>query len=332
MKLATLKDGSRDGRLVVVSQHGETALPAPVGWPTMQRALDDWDNAAPALQDTSDKLNRDVGSGLPLDLTLLGAPLPRAYEWLDASAFLNHVRLVRQARGAALPATLHTEPLIYQGGGSDLLGPAEPFLLADEAWGLDFEGELCAILGDVPQGVDAQAALQSVRLLTIVNDWTLRHLVSDELAKGFGFVQAKPATTFGPFAVTPDELGDAWKDGRAHIELRCTYNGQVVGHTLAGPEMHFSFGDLIAHVAKTRRLGAGTLLGSGTISNVEPGRGFSCLVEQRAREVLAHGKAVTPFMAVGDRIRIEALVPETLDSPFGAIEQTVVAGRRPAAP
>lgn len=332
MKLATLKDGSRDGRLLVVSQHGETALPAPLSWPTLQKALDDWDNAAPALQDTSDKLNRDVALGLPLEINLLSAPLPRVHEWLDGSAFLNHVKLVRQARGADLPLSLHTEPLIYQGGGSDLLGPSDPFMLGDEAWGLDFEAELCAILGDVPQGVDAQTATNSIRLLTIVNDWTLRHLVGDELAKGFGFVQSKPATTFGPFAVTPDELGDAWKDGRAHVELRCTYNGQVVGHALAGQEMHFSFGELIAHAAKTRRLGAGTLLGSGTVSNAEASRGFSCLVEQRAREVIAQGKAVTPFMTVGDRIRIEALVPETLDSPFGAIEQTVIAGRRPAMP
>ena len=332
MKLATLKDGSRDGRLLVVSQHGETALPAPLGWPTLQRALDDWNSAAPALQDTSDKLNRDVSLGLPLDISLLSAPLPRAYEWLDGSAFLNHVKLVRQARGVPVPDSLHTAPLLYQGGGGDLLGPADPFALADESWGLDFEGELCAVLGDVPQGVDAETATSSIRLLTLVNDWTLRHLVTDELAKGFGFVQAKPATTFGPFAVTPDELGAAWKHGRTHVELRCTYNGQVVGHALAGQEMHFSFGDLIAHAAKTRRLCAGTLIGSGTVSNVEAARGFSCLVEQRARELIEHGKALTPFMVVGDRIRIEALVPETLDSPFGAIEQTVIAGQRPATP
>lgn len=325
MKLATLRDGSRDGRLLVVSQHGETVLPAPVAWPTLQKALDDWDNAAPALQETSDKLNGDTSKGLPLDCSLLSAPLPRAFEWLDASAFLNHVRLIRQARGVAPPASLQSDPLIYQGGGSALLGPRDDFALADETWGLDFEAELCAVFGDVPQGVSPIDAMPCLRLLTVVNDWTLRNLVPGELAKGFGFVQSKPATAFAPFAITPDELGEAWSNGRAAVDLRCVYNGQVVGHANAGSEMHFSFFDLVAHVAKTRRLGAGTLLGSGTVSNVAAERGFSCIAEQRAREAIGMGSAQTPFMSVGDRIRIEAFVPVTLASPFGAIEQTVVA-------
>lgn len=325
MKLATKRNGSRDGRLLVVSRNGLTAMPAPEPWLTMQNALDAWGQAEPVLLAIFTELNADPSYGHAVDLKQLCAPLPRAYEWLDASAFLNHVRLVRQARGVAAPESLEGDPLIYQGGSGDMLGPHENFLLRNESWGLDFEAEVCAILGDVPQGISAADAACTIRLLTIVNDWTLRNLVPEELAKGFGFVQSKPATAFAPFAVTPDELANAWSGGRAHLEMRVTYNGQTVGSADTGPEMHFSFFDLIAHIAKTRRFCAGTLLGSGTISNVDPSRGFSCLAEQRTRQTIAHGKPLTPFMSPGDTIRIEAFAHHDGMSPFGAIDQTVVA-------
>lgn len=291
----------------------------------MQRALDDWDNATPALQQAATQLSLDLSRGQIVNPNALCAPLPRAFEWLDGSAFLNHVRLARQARGAALPPSLQHDPLIYQGGSGDMLGPRDNFVLCDEAWGLDFEAEVCAVLGDIPQGIAAQDVAPYIRLLTIVNDWTMRNLVPDELAKGFGFVQSKPATGFAPFAITPDELSGAWQDGRVHIDMHCTYNGTLVGNANAGVEMQFSFFDLVAHIAKTRRFCAGTLLGSGTISNADPTRGYSCIAEQRAREIIASGQPKTPFMSAGDCIRIEAFVPQTLASPFGAIIQKVVA-------
>lgn len=291
----------------------------------MQQALDDWNNAAPVLQEAATRLSLDLSLGQVVNPNALCAPLPRAFEWLDGSAFLNHVRLARQARGAALPPSLQSDPLIYQGGSGDMLGPRDNFVLYDEAWGLDFEAEVCAVLGDIPQGIAAKDVGPHIRLLTIVNDWTMRSLVPDELAKGFGFVQSKPATAFAPFAITPDELGGAWQDGRVHIDMRCTLNGTLVGNANAGVEMHFSFFDLVAHIAKTRRFCAGTLLGSGTISNAEPTRGYSCIAEQRAREIIASGQPKTPFMSAGDCIAIEAFVPQTLASPFGAIMQTVVA-------
>lgn len=327
MKLATLRDGSRDGRLLVVRRDGEAGAPSPEAWPTLQRALDDWEAAEPALRELAHALERGAIDGMPVDPHRLGAPLPRAYEWVDGSAFLNHVRLVRKARGAEPPKTLETDPLIYQGGSGDLLGPRDPIELRDPAWGLDFESEVCVILGDVPAATTSIDAGKYVRLVLLANDCTLRSLIPDELAKGFGFFQSKPATAFSPFAVTPDELGEHWRDGRAHLRVRSTYNGNVVGDCDAGPEMHFSFFDLIAHVAKTRRFTAGTILGSGTVSNADRARGISCLAEARMIETIESGEPRTPFMSVGDRIEITAATPDGV-SPFGAIEQLVVPGDR----
>lgn len=326
MKLATLRDGSRDGRLLVVRRDGQVATPAPDAWPTMQRALDDWDAALPALRALADKLERGELDGAPVDPERLAAPLPRAYEWIDGSAFLNHVILVRKARGAQPPATLETDPLIYQGGSGDLMGPRDPIPLVDPAWGLDYESEVCVVLGDVPLGTKAADAGAYVRLVMLANDCTLRNLIPDELAKGFGFFQSKPATAFSPFAVTPDELGDAWRDGRLHARVRSTYNGAVIGDCDAGPEMHFSFFDLIQHVAKTRRFTAGSILGSGTVSNAERARGVSCFAERRMIETIEVGKPSTPFMKLGDRIEIEAVLDgDAGASPFGKIDQRVVA-------
>ncbi|HET9625000.1 MAG TPA: fumarylacetoacetate hydrolase family protein [Kofleriaceae bacterium] len=324
MKLATLRDGSRDGRLLVVRRDGEVGAMA-ADWPTLQRALDDWSAAEPALRALADELDRGALDGTPVDPLRLGAPLPRAFEWIDGSAYLNHVRLVRKARGAEPPPTLETDPLIYQGGSGDLLGPRDAIELHDPAWGLDYESEVCVVLGDTPIGTTAANAASHIRLVMLANDCTLRNLVPDELAKSFGFFQSKPATAFSPFAVTPDELEamGAWQDGRFLGRVRSTYNGELIGDCDAGPEMHFSFLDLIAHIAKTRRFTAGSILGSGTVSNHDRSRGVSCLAERRMIEIIDGGKPKTPFMAVGDHIRIEADVNGA--SPFGAIDQRVVA-------
>ncbi len=322
MKLATLRDGTRDGRLLVVRADGEAAAPSPSQWPSLQSALDDWSEAEAPLRAICDRLDRGDQDGVPVDPVRLGAPLPRAYEWVDGSAFLNHVILVRKARNAEIPPTLETDPLIYQGGSGDMLGPRDPIALVDPAWGLDFESEVCVILGDTPQGTKASSADSHVKLLVLANDCTLRNLVPTELAKSFGFFQSKPATAFSPFAITPDELGSAWRDGRAHLRVRSTYNGNVVGDCDSGPEMHFSFFQLIEHVAKTRRFTAGTILGSGTVSNADRSRGISCLAERRMIETIETGKPITPFMKKGDRIRIEAVLGTK--TPFGAIDQEVV--------
>jgi len=324
MKLATLRDGTRDGRLLVVRRDGQAGTPVDGHWPTLQRALDDWEHAEPALRAIAADLDRGAIEGMTIDPDRLAAPLPRAYEWVDGSAYLNHVILVRKARGAQPPETLETDPLVYQGGSGDLLGPRDPIPLVDEAWGLDYESEVCVILGDVPRGTRADDAAPHVRLITLANDVSLRNLIPAELAKGFGFFQSKPATAFAPFAVTPDELGDAWKGGRLHTRVRSTYNGQVIGDCDAGPEMHFSFFDLIQHLARTRRYTAGTILGSGTVSNADRSRGVSCFAERRMIETIDEGKPRTPFMKVGDRIEIEAVLPDGR-SPFGAIRQEVVA-------
>lgn len=324
MKLATLRDASRDGRLLVVRRDGEIAVNSPDQWPTMQRALDDWRAAEPALQKLANALDTGSLDGQAVDPHRLAAPLPRAYEWVDGSAFLNHVILVRKARGAVPPPTLETDPLVYQGGSGDMLGPRDAIELRDPNWGLDYESEVCCILDDVPQGTRAADAAHHIRLLAICNDVTLRNLVPDELAKSFGFFNSKPATAFAPFACTPDELGDAWHGGRLHVRVRSTYNGNIVGDCDAGPEMHFSFYDLIQHIAKTRRFTAGTILGSGTVSNADRARGVSCLAERRMIETIDSGKPTTPFMSVGDRIEIEAIDRHGA-SPFGRIDQKVVA-------
>lgn len=322
MKLATLKDGSRDGRLIVVNRAGTHYANARVN--TLQAALDDWDAALPDLEWLSKSLNDAGDAGLPLDPAELMAPLPRAYEWIDGSAYLNHVRLVRKARGAEPPATLETDPLVYQGGSGVLLGPRDPVKLGDPAWGLDFEGEVCAILADTPEATPAGEAERYIRLLTICNDVSLRGLIPPELAKGFGFFQSKPATAFAPFVVTPDELGDAWRDGRVHLPLNVYLNGDLVGQANAGPEMHFSFPQLIEHVTRTRSLTAGTILGSGTVSNEDRSKGISCLAERRMIEIIDDGAASTEFMKVGDRVKIEMLGADGT-SIFGSIEQVVEA-------
>jgi fumarylacetoacetate (FAA) hydrolase len=323
MRLATARDGSRDGRLLVVRKDGAAAADASSIAPCLQAALDRWEICEPALRSLGQALDDGRVSGDPLDPASLHSPLPRAYEWVDGSAFLNHVRLVRRSRGAEPPPTLESDPLVYQGGSGVLLGPREDIPLPDAQWGLDFEGEICAILGDVPRGTRARDAARHVRLLCLANDVSLRNLVPAELAKGFGFFQSKPATAFSPFAATPDELGEAWRGGRLHLRLRVTWNGERVGEVDAG-EMHFSFFDLLEHVAKTRAYTAGTILGSGTVSNADRSRGWSCIAEQRAIEMIETGAARTRYMLPGDTIEIELRDGAGRDV-FGRIAQRVVA-------
>ncbi|MBJ6759874.1 fumarylacetoacetate hydrolase family protein [Myxococcaceae bacterium JPH2] len=323
MKLATLKDGTRDGRLIVVKRDNSAYALATNVALTLQAALDDWDAKEPLLRALSQQLEAGTVQSRPLDEKALHAPLPRAYEWVDGSAYLNHVILVRKARNAEPPATLKTDPLVYQGGSGDFLAPTADLPLADEAWGMDFESEVAVILGDTPQGTKAQDGAKHVKLVMIANDVSLRNLIPEELLKGFGFFQSKPATAFGPFAVTPDELGAAWHDGRVHLRMRSTLNGQLVGDPEAGPEMHFSFFDLIQHITKTRAYTAGTILGSGTVSNADRARGISCLAERRMIETIEEGKPKTPFMKPGDTIEIEMRDGEG-HSVFGRIAQKVV--------
>jgi fumarylacetoacetate (FAA) hydrolase len=324
MRLATLRDGTRDGALLVVASDGRRAARAEAVAPNLQAALDDWARAEPGLRALAAGLERGNLPAEPLDPRQLAAPLPRAYEWVDASAFLNHVRLVRKARGAEPPPTLENDPLVYQGGSGAFLGPTDDIPLDDAAQGLDFESEVAVILGDTPRGTRAAEAERLIRLFVLANDVTLRNLVPAELAKGFGFFQSKPATAFSPFAITADELGPAWRDGRVHLRLRSIYNGALIGDPDAGAEMHFSFFDLIAHVAHTRAFCAGTVLGSGTVSNPDPARGVSCLAERRAIEMIEAGKANTAFMSVGDTIAIEMRDEDGRDL-FGRIEQRVIA-------
>jgi fumarylacetoacetate (FAA) hydrolase len=308
---------------VVVGALGDRYARAGAVVPSLQRALDDWPRFEPLLRGLAAKLDRGEVDALPVDPAALCAPLPRAYEWIDGSAYLNHVILVRKARGAEPPETLTTDPLVYQGGSGVLLGPRDTLAPPEGKVGLDFEGEIAVVLGDVPRGATETSAPAHVRLLMLANDVTYRDLVPAELKKGFGFFVSKPATAFAPFAVTPDELGGAFDGGRAHLRLVCTYNGVVVGDLETGPEMHFSFAQLIAHVSQTRSLTAGTILGSGTVSNRDPARGISCLAERRAREAIEGGAPVTPYMVAGDVVRLEAF-DATGRSVFGAIEQSVV--------
>ena len=325
MKLATLKDGSRDGQLVVVSRDLASAHHASDIASTLQHLLDDWNFISPQLEDLSATLNGGKARhAFAFDARQCMAPLPRAYQWADGSAYLNHVELVRKARGAEVPASFYEDPLMYQGGSDDFLGPRDDAVFASVEWGIDFESEVAVVTGDVAMGTDADAALDHVRLLMLVNDWSLRNLVPGELAKGFGFLQSKPATAFGPVAVTPDELGGAWRHGRVHLQLESRWNGQPVGLTDAGPEMTFHFGQLIAHLAKTRRVRAGSIIGSGTVSNKDWARGVSCIAEKRCIETIQNGAPSTAFMQYGDSIRIDML-GDNGQSVFGAIDQRVVA-------
>jgi fumarylacetoacetate (FAA) hydrolase len=324
VRLASVRNGTRDGRLVVVRKDGEAGLDASRIARTLQEALDGWDECAPSLRALAASLDAGDVDGEPIEPDALLPPLPRAYEWIDGSTYLNHARLVRRSRGAELPPSFETDPLVYQGGSGILLSATEDIPLPDPAWGLDFEGEVCVILGDVRRGTRAAGAGPAVRLLCLANDLTYRNLVPDELAKGFGFFQSKPATAFSPFAATPDELGPAWRDGRAHLRMGVRWNGETVGDLEAAPDMHFSFFDLVQHVAKTRAFTAGTILGSGTVSNAGAGRGYSCIAEQRAQELVDHGAPRTRFMLPGDTIEIEAR-DAAGRSVFGAIAQRVVA-------
>jgi len=323
MRLATLRDGSRDGSLIVVDSGARRFVRAGPVAANLQSALDEWATVAPALQELARQLETGGLVTEPLDAAVLAAPLPRAYEWIDGSSYLNHVLLARQARGADPPPGLEVDPLVYQGGSGVLLGASDPLVLPDAGWGLDFEAEVWVVVGDGPRGTTADGAAPYVRLLMLANDVTYRNLVRPEIEKGFGFVVSKPATAFSPFAVTPDELGASWHEGRPLLRLRSTYNGTIVGDTETGPEMHFSFFDLIAHIAKTRSFTAGTLLGGGTVSNRNRARGVSCLVERRMLETLELGAPQTPFMTRGDTIRIEAF-DGAGRSVCGAIHQRVV--------
>lgn len=327
MKLATIRDGTRDGALVILSSDGRRYLAADAISETLQNALDHWAMARPALERVARELDADATLGVSTAGVVFDAPLPRAYEWVDGSAYLNHIVLVRKARGAELPATLETEPLVYQGGSSAFLGCRDEWVLPDVGWGLDYEAEVAVVLTDTPRGTTRERALEHVALIVLLNDWSYRHLIPDELGKGFGFFQSKPTSAFGPVAVTPDELGPAWRDGRAHLTMRSWVNGVLMGDPETGREMHFSFADLIAHITKTRAFGAGTILGSGTVANTDPVRGASCLVERRMREIIERGNVSTPFLKIGDVVAIE-LVDGHGNAPCGRIEQRVVAPGR----
>jgi fumarylacetoacetate (FAA) hydrolase len=323
MKLATYKDGSRDGQLVVVSRDLTLAHYASGVATRLQQVLDDWNFLSPQLEELSQTLNHGrARHAFAFDPRLCMAPLPRAYQWADGSAFINHVELVRKARGAEVPESFYTDPLIYQGGSDDFIGPCDDIVCASEAHGIDFEAEVAVITGDVAMGTAPDAAIDAIRLLMLVNDVSLRHLIPAELAKGFGFFQSKPATAFGPVAVTPDELGAAWRHGRVHLNLESVWNGRRVGLCDAGPEMTFHFGELIAHMAKTRNVRAGSIVGSGTVSNKDWSRGYSCIAEKRAIETIQDGAPKTEFMRAGDTIRLEMKGADG-SSVFGAIEQRV---------
>ena len=323
MKLATLKDGSRDGQLVVVSRDLTTAHYATGTATRLQQVLDDWSFLSPQLEDLYTTLNHGrARHAFAFDPRMCLAPLPRAYQWADASSYLSHVELVRKARNAQMEELFRTEPLMYQGGSDDFLGPCQPARFGSEDWGIDFEAEIAVITGDIPMAATAEQALDGIRLLMLVNDWSLRNLTVHELSKGFGFFQSKPATAFSPVAVTPDELGEAWAGGRVHLNMQTQWNGKRVGLVDAGPEMNFHFGQLIAHAARTRHLRAGSIVGSGTVSNADASRGYSCIAEKRAREMIEHGSASTEYMRFGDSVRIE-MKGRDGHSLFGAIDQTV---------
>jgi len=333
MKLASLKEG-RDGRLVVVSKDLTRCADAAAVAPTLQAALDDWAAAAPRLTEIADALEANRIAHLAFDPARCAAPLPRAFQWLDGSAYVNHVALVRKARGVEMPASFWTDPLMYQGLSDVLIGPRDPICVADDAWGIDLEAEVVVVLGDVPMGASRDVAARAIKLIMLVNDVTLRNLTGPELAKGFGFVQSKPSSAFTPVAVTPDELGHAFDGAKVNLPLLSFVNGKPFGRPVCGNDMTFDFPTLIAHAARTRALSAGTILGAGTVSNRDadggPGRpigegglGYSCIAEQRTVETIRTGRPVTPFLTFGDRVRIE-MRDAAGGSIFGAIEQDVV--------
>jgi len=325
LKLATLKRGGRDGRLVIVSRDLARCLPVPGIAQTLQAALDDWDSVAPRLAARAAALeaNPAQADAQDFDPAQCAAPLPRAYHWVDGSAYVNHVELVRKARGAEMPASFWTDPLVYQGGSDDLLGARDDVPFGDEAWGIDLEAEIAVITDDVPMGTPPAAAAAHIKLLTLVNDWSLRNLIPGELAKGFGFYQSKPATSFAPVAVTPDELGEAWHHCKVHLPLQSRINDEHFGQPDAGTDMTFDFSQLIAHVTRTRRLGAGAIVGSGTVSNYDRSRGASCLAEKRMLEQIESGSPKTPFLKFGDRVSIEMRDANGINI-FGTLDSRVV--------
>ncbi|MBB1486764.1 fumarylacetoacetate hydrolase family protein [Oceanospirillum sediminis] len=332
MKLATLNQG-RDGKLVVVSRDLKHAVIVTDIAPTLQNALDNWSEAEPQLKAVYEQLNQgELENTLPFEQDKVASPLPRAYQWADGSAYVNHVELVRKARNAQMPPSFWTDPLIYQGGSDTFLAPQDNISMADESWGIDFEGEIAVITDDVAMGASPEQSADKIRLIMLVNDVSLRGLIPAELAKGFGFFQSKPSSAFSPVAITPDELGDKWEDGRVHLPLLVTLNGEAFGKANAGVDMTFNFPQLVSHVAKTRALGAGAIIGSGTVSNKQDtehgsaikdgGVGYSCLAEVRMIETINNGQPSTPFMKFGDTVRIEMNDDEG-NSIFGVIEQTV---------
>ncbi len=333
MKLASLK-GPRDGRLVVVSRDLVRCAGASAIVPTLQAALDDWDANSAKLRALADKLEAGGIQSMPFDPAHCASPLPRAYQWLDGSAYVNHVALVRKARGVEMPDSFWTDPPMYQGGSDSFVGPCDPVAALDEAWGIDIEAEVVVVLGDVPMGATRDEAAKAIKLIMLVNDVTLRNITGPELAKGFGFVQSKPASAFTPVAVTPDELGAAFDGAKVKLPLLSFINGEPLGKPVCADDMTFDFPTLVMHAAKTRELCAGTILGAGTVSNRdvdggpgkpinEGGLGYSCLAERRTVETIRTGKPVTPFLKFGDKVRIE-MVDDLGRSNFGAIEQQVV--------
>ncbi len=323
MKLATLKDGTRDGTLIVVSRDLKHAIKADDIAPTLQAALDDWDYISPQLIDRYDALKRSAGGrAFDFEPKQCASPLPRAYQWADGSAYLSHAEVLRRARGAEMPKGYRSDPLMYQGGSDAFLGPCDDILLESEDWGMDVEGEVAVITGDVPMGTTAKKAGEYIRLLLLVNDVSLRNLAAAEIAKGFGFFQSKPSSAFSPVALTPDELGLAWDGGKVSLPLVVEINGEVLGRPNAGVDMTFEFPRLIAYAAKTRPLAAGAIVGSGTVSNADRAAGSACIAEKRALETIANGEPATPFLKFGDRVHIEMLDADG-NSLFGAIEQRV---------
>ncbi|MGR5177481.1 fumarylacetoacetate hydrolase family protein [Vibrio parahaemolyticus] len=342
MKLATLNNQTRDGQLVVVSRDLRHCITVPEIAPTLQAALDDWQRVKPLLEEVSLGLNQGILlQATPFNQENCESPLPRAYQWADGSAYVNHVELVRKARGAEMPESFWSDPLMYQGGSDAFIAPRAPITMGSEEWGIDFEGEVAVITGDVPMGSTTDEAAESIRLLMLVNDVSLRGLIPQELGKGFGFFQSKPSSAFSPVAVTPDELGKAWQDSKVHLPLISTYNREPFGHPNAGVDMTFSFAELVAHAAKTRPLSAGTIIGSGTVSNKqgtdygtsieEGGVGYSCIAERRMIETIRDGKATTSFMRFGDTIKLDMRDADG-QSIFGTIEQVVQPYRPPNGP
>ncbi len=321
MKLASLNSG-RDGQLIVVNSALTEYVIADSIAPTMQSALDNWQDCAPKLQALSDQLEAGELERNSFAPESCASPLPRSFHWVDGSAYVNHVELVRKARGAEMPESFWTDPLMYQGGSDTFLAPHEPIPMGDVAWGMDLEAEVAVIVDDVPMGISADDAAQHIKLIMLVNDVSLRNLIPGELAKGFGFYQAKPSSSFSPTAVTPEELGDAWDGRKVHLPLRTFLNGNLIGEPNAGVDMTFDFAQLIAHAAKTRSLGAGTIIGSGTVSNTDRSSGSCCLAEIRMLETIEHGAPETEFMQVGDRVQIHML-DKAGQSIFGEIDQVV---------